>query len=518
MEEEKKNNTISDKKSINESLPQFTRMDAHDYENKIQELLEKIDILETRLKLMGEQKFRVVSKLKTYENENDILKKQIENEMKEAKLKSFDREKYEKQINDLKNSNKELNEKSQLKFENLNKEIEDKEKKLNQLNDKLKEKDEALRNYNVNNTLSQKHTNEYKNDLELQKNLNNIQREKIIELQKKVDQLFSQKQNEGSLQNQIDHLKDDNNRLITMLKSTNEFKDFAYLGETIPGGIRYIRGNEKKTYQTKKGKNTIQNSQKEILDNQNWVPTEAVEFAEEFKNKYNIDMSENLLNNLLSSLNRIWRLREIKQINRIKNQYQSEIESLRRKLAMKPSYNEFNAKKTISLLRNDLKKTRDDLRDNIVLNNKLKNNPEGIDLVDNALKVAGGFANTKKCLEKEIENLKNQLEEKNEKYPKSHTVYNQGCYYMSKKAYEDIDLLEKNCNNLFKDYEEKVKNSTIMGGQNDLVDYNIKNLNNSVKWFYNNIMDLIKDIKEKFKGYKFDTAKNLNSLRANTLK
>ena len=167
MEEEKKNNTLSDKKS-NESLPQFTRMDAHDYENKIQELLEKIDILETRLKLMGEQKFRVVSKLKTYENENDILKKQIENEMKEAKLKSFDREKYEKQINDLKNSNKELNEKSQLKFENLNKEIEDKEKKLNQLNDKLKEKDEALRNYNVNNTLSQKHTNEYKNDLELQ--------------------------------------------------------------------------------------------------------------------------------------------------------------------------------------------------------------------------------------------------------------------------------------------------------------------------------------------------------------
>ena len=31
-------------------------------------------------------------------------------------------------------------------------------------------------------------------------------------------------------------------------------------------------------------------------------------------------------------------------------------------------------------------------------------------------------------------------------------------------------------------------------------------------------MDLIRDIKEKFKGYKFDTAKNLNSLRANTLK
>ena len=190
MEEEKKNNTLSYKKSINESLPQFTRMDAHDYENKIQELLEKIDILETRLKLMGEQKFRVVSKLKTYENENDILKKQIENEMKEAKLKSFDREKYEKQINDLKNSNKELNEKLKLKFENLNKEIEDKEKKLNQLNEELKEKDEALRNYNVNNTLSQKHTNEYKNDLELQKNLNNIQREKIIELQKKLINYF----------------------------------------------------------------------------------------------------------------------------------------------------------------------------------------------------------------------------------------------------------------------------------------------------------------------------------------
>ena len=53
------------------------RMDAHEYERKIQELLEKIDILESRLKTMGEQKYKLVSKLKNTEDENETLKEQI---------------------------------------------------------------------------------------------------------------------------------------------------------------------------------------------------------------------------------------------------------------------------------------------------------------------------------------------------------------------------------------------------------------------------------------------------------
>ena len=268
----------------------------------------------------------------------------------------------------------------------------------------------------------------------------------------------------------------------------------------------------------KRGKNAISNSNKAILDNQNWVPSDAYTFATQFKNKYNLDLNENLLTDLLTSLNKIWQEREKKQINRLKSQYQSEIMSLRRKLAMKTGYDEFTAAKTISKLKKDLKQTRDDLRDNIVLNNKLRTSPVGIDLVDNALKVASSFQNTKKCLENEIENLKKQLAQKEEKYHGTHQYYNQGCYWMAGRSCEEIELLEKNVEELFSEYEDRVRNSNLLTGQNDLLDYNLRVVNNAVKWFFTTLKELLASIKEKFTNWKYDTQKNLDILKVNAKK
>ena len=238
----------------------------------------------------------------------------------------------------------------------------------------------------------------------------------------------------------------------------------------------------------------------------------------QFKNKYNLDLNENLLTDLLTSLNKIWQEREKKQINRLKSQYQSEIMSLRRKLAMKTGYDEFTAAKTISKLKKDLKQTRDDLRDNIVLNNKLRTSPVGIDLVDNALKVASSFQNTKKCLENEIENLKKQLAQKEEKYHGTHQYYNQGCYWMAGRSCEEIELLEKNVEELFSEYEDRVRNSNLLTGQNDLLDYNLRVVNNAVKWFFTTLKELLASIKEKFTNWKYDTQKNLDILKVNAKK
>ena len=374
-----------------------SRMKAHEYENKIQELLEKIDILESRLRLTSEQKVKVVTQLKNFEDENEMLKQQISRQNDANKKLNMDRNKFEKQIQDLQVSNKSLNDKAKKKFEILNKELEEKETEMDKLNQQLKSKDETIKNFTVNNELTQKYSNTYKEELQEQKQLNKRQSDKISELEKQIDQLYMQRQTEGSLLIEIEHLKDDNFRLLQMLKSTEEFKDFAYLSETVPGGIRFLKdtatprksatvtGLNTSSLQnlntstasvatTRKatGKAAIPNSSKDILNNENWVPSEAYTFAVQFKNKYNLDLNENILNTLLTSLNKIWQEREKKQINRLKSQYQSEIMSLRRKVAMRSGYNEFTAQKTISKLKQDLKQTRDDLRDNIVLNNKLK--------------------------------------------------------------------------------------------------------------------------------------------------
>lgn len=507
--------------------PPIKRMDAHQYEKTIQDLLEKIDILEARLKLMGEQKFKIVSKLKSFEDENEMLKDQISRQNESNKKLDFDRSKFEKQIEELQTSNKALNDKVKAKFEILNKELEEKDSAVDKLNQQLRAKEETIKYYTVNNEMTQRYSSTYKDELQQQKMINKKQNDKISELEKQIDSLYIQKQSEGSLLLEIEHLKDDNLRLLQMLKSTNEYKDFAYLSETVPGGIRFLRdpnktkkgtGSTTPTVANKKGKNAISNSNKAILDNQNWVPSDAYTFATQFKNKYNLDLNENLLTDLLTSLNKIWQEREKKQVNRLKSQYQSEIMSLRRKLAMKTGYDEFTAAKTISKLKKDLKQTRDDLRDNIVLNNKLRTSPVGIDLVDNALKVASSFQNTKKCLENEIENLKKQLAQKEEKYHGTHQYYNQGCYWMAGRSCEEIELLEKNVEELFSEYEERVRNSNLLTGQNDLLDYNLRVVNNAVKWFFTTLKEMLASIKEKFTNWKYDTQKNLDILKVNAKK
>ena len=72
---------------------QSKRFDSHLYEKKIQDLLEKIDILESKLKLCGKDKIRFVQAFSDLEKENTFLKSEIEkrdkdnSSLEEAKVK-----------------------------------------------------------------------------------------------------------------------------------------------------------------------------------------------------------------------------------------------------------------------------------------------------------------------------------------------------------------------------------------------------------------------------------------------
>ena len=517
----------------------FMGIDSFGHDNKIQELIDHIDILESRLKIMGEQKNKIITQLKNFEEENEMLKEQISRQNESNKKLNFDRNKFEKQIQELQLSNKAFNENVKAKFEILNKELKDKETIVEKLNQQLKAKEETIKYFTINNEKAQRYSNTYKDELQEQKLINKKQTDKISELEKQIDQLYIQKQSEGSLLLEIEHLKDDNMRLLQMLKSTAEFKDFAYLSETVPGGIRFtnetqsqlVKGTSattnpnvpsqsvaSKTIGNQKRINdkNNNNNNKDVINTDNWIPSEALVCAKQFKSENGLDLNETMLNNLLTSLNKIWQEREKQQINRLKAKYKNEITSLKRKVTMKSGFDEYTAQKTISKLKKDLKQTKEDLRDNIVLNNKLKTSPVGIELVDNALKIASTFQNTKACLENEIENLKKQLAHKEDKHHGTQHYYNQGCYWMAKKANEEIELLDKTVDELYSEYEERVKKSNIyMNNQNDLMDYNLRVVNNSVKWFFSTLKEMIASIKEKFHNWKNDTQNSLDILKLN---
>ena len=220
------------------------KVNTEEYEKKMEELLEKNDILETRLKVIGEQKYKLISKLKNSEDENEILKEQITKQNNNNRQLNLDKEKYEKEIYELKIFNKELNEKTRNELEKKNNELEEKEKKIDNLNKKLKAKEETIKYFTINNEESQRNKNLIKEELENEKKINMKHLEKINELEKKIDQLFLQKQSEGTLLLEIEHLKDDNIRLLQMLKTTEEFKNFSYLNDTFSG----IKLNKKKKF------------------------------------------------------------------------------------------------------------------------------------------------------------------------------------------------------------------------------------------------------------------------------
>lgn len=98
----------------------------------------------------------------------------------------------------------------------------------------------------------------------------------------------------------------------------------------------------------------------------------AYKCATDFKNKYNIEMNDQLISDLLASLNKIWREREKKVIARTKTKYESEVLNLRRQMTMKTGFDEFSAIKTISLLKTELKQAREEARNYLVTRNKIK--------------------------------------------------------------------------------------------------------------------------------------------------
>lgn len=524
-----------------------SRMKCHEYEKTIQDLLEKIDILEKRLEGVNKQKLKATSMLKDLEDENTNLKDIVAKTCADNKLLSDVNLECENKIKDLKNTNQKMNDDNIFRVNSLNKVLEEKEKNLNDLNQKMRVKDETLKYYTVNNRLTQQYSNGYKQDLEQQILINKQQANEISALKKKIDALYVKKQNEGTLLLEIEHLKDDNIRLLQMLKTTDQFADFNYLGHTSTGGIRYIRPcdepekSEKSTdfnstqgtmkskaAKTKKTTKEIsdeyRNKQsrakssqrfaafkqekeyKKTTNKKNWVPDEAFDYISLFKNKYNLDISEALINDLLTSLNNIWQEREQAAINQIRSSYQNEIKNLKFRLdAMKDKPIEVgkgskSASKNASMAIN---RTLLNKTSATVYNAPSQKANEKYE----AYLINEG--NTK-SLENEVRMLKRKLAEKNTKFVDTNTEYNQGSLWMAERCSNEINTLKNNVDDLFIEYEDKVK--VAMKEQLNK-EYNMRVVNNSAKWLFTSLKALVQEVNEKVKGWKWDIQRNLNSLK-----
>ena len=510
MEEEK----IQENKFIKKSNDTgIMRMTAHQYEKKINELLEKIEILESRLLLLNTQKGYAVTKLKDYEEKNEELNKKYNDKILEnEKLKETKKEN-EEEINDLKKNNKIYTQRNKERFADINKDLEGKAKEIDKLNKELSQKNEKLRSLSLNHKLNQNERDVTKKDLEEQKKINKQQAKLISDLQKQLDVVNIHKKNEGALSLEIDHLKQDNIRLLEMMKESTDpkIRNFAFLDNSSSGGIMFIRPGSSNTRSKSTQSFNLYKSTREIearKDSNRWIPLEAYECALEFRNKYNLDMSDIEIEKLLVSLNKIWQDKLKREVNNVKSKYHNEIRDLRTKLDMKSSFNEFNLKKQNDLLKNDLMVARDTLRDNIVLKHKLKEQPEGNEKIKNIFKSTTNFRKNKNAYLNENERLKKKLKENKEF--NQYNDYHNGALYMALKSCEEMNKCQKNIIELFGIYEDKVKNA-LYGNENDYL-YRNKIMDNSVNWLIKNLQESIYESKSKMDDWKNDEQRYLNSL------
>ena len=155
-------------------------------------------------------------------------------------------------------------------------------------------------------------------------NINKNQSKKITKLEKKIADYAINKKDESALLLELELLRKDNIRLLNILNSTDEYRNFCYLGQTAPGGIRYIKPKvirkaatykpmskkEERARSLNEYKNYKTNQTNKIeREDRNWVPLEAYNYLVESNNKFNLDLNNDIIENLLLILNKFWQER-----------------------------------------------------------------------------------------------------------------------------------------------------------------------------------------------------------------
>ncbi|KAL4471197.1 hypothetical protein ABPG72_007564 [Tetrahymena utriculariae] len=413
--------------------------------------------------------------------ENDNLYNRLtltENELsrtKEILLKMGDTAGWKgAQVNDLNNRYHELASGHNQFLENarshtftVQRELEHKDNEIKRLKNLLDERNDKLKVVTVTQEKN------FDRCLILDKEIQNLQDENQKlrrELQQKSHELDMSKLShkaEGTFMVEVEHLRGDVQRLLDMLRNTEEYKEFADIADDSTHSIRYLKDIKARTYVDAKchthckfirpcqcpktGENQWVEDEKLL-----WVPEEAFRFAHEFRLKYNGELTDTLIEQLLFELNKIWSKREQRLLKRVKGSAASETASLRRQLAFNPTYDEHQAKITIQRLQNQLKQAYKENREAFA--QRERRNPPGTHYVNETLKINKELHKSKKRSEQQNDVLKKKVANMELHKYGDHAqkaIFMEGAQWMSNKILSEIDGLQLNINNHAKQFHEK---------------------------------------------------------------
>ena len=318
-------NNNSSKNNIPSQLSQIpSKAQIYHYEKTIYDLSLQNESLTSRIEKLLLQLEKSNALIDSHRTENAILKSQLINQTNNNKILEEKNISNEKEIYELKSLNEKIIQKNKIKNETLNKEISEKEKTIKILNEQIKAKEESIKYFTINDNLEKKFQLNYKVELEQENNKNKALQNKINQLNKQIDALYVQNQSESLLMLEIEKLKNDNIRLIQMLKAMKQAEDLESLNTNSSSTLKNIKIYEKKIEKNRKN---------------NLLLNEVYKYSIQLKQKFGLDISNEYLKNFIAGINGIWQDKYEKDIKQIKMNLRKELDSYQNQLIAKNGMN-----------------------------------------------------------------------------------------------------------------------------------------------------------------------------------
>ena len=492
------------------------RMDFHDYEKTIQNLLEKIDVLENKLKSKGKEKIKLIYAYKNLDNESNFYKKENENLNKNlTNLKNKNIE-LEKKLDSIQSENEQIINNYRIKFDLLSKENEEKSEENSNLQKQIENLQEKNNILSVNSNISQRFNEKQNFENEKYKLLSESQNKIIIKLQKEIDYLYKNKQTESNLILENENLKKDNIRLIEMLKSTNEYSEFSYLNFSNKNGIKFV---EQPKFDVRKARDMVEQLKiKENIKNnkKNWVPNEALYLIQDYNKKYNLGLNDKIIEDLLGCLNHFFKKDEKKRLNLLKIKYQKDLINIKKKYDIKDINFNFDNNDDLNNLNKKLKYVEEQKQTEKIKNKvkkiqkkdlELKNSiNQSNNIIKNDKNSAKNFIKIENVYLNEIVTLKDKLynKEDNKKNKLNEILYKNNL--ILDKSIEELNKIKKNFDDLLLDFNNRIKEAYLNIESNNSNSntnlYSIKLINNEVNYLIKSMKNILDDSSNRFNLWK----------------
>ena len=122
-------------------------------------------------------------------------------------------------------SQKDVHEKAKIQIQQYQNEIDIREMEINRIKKLMEQKDREHEHLNTQYNMQHDRLEDIEEELEMKAKENNRLRKQFADLEKAMQDLYCSRKGNGSLQIELDSLKQDNERLLALLKETTEYGD-----------------------------------------------------------------------------------------------------------------------------------------------------------------------------------------------------------------------------------------------------------------------------------------------------